>query len=155
VQRLTSSWTSIGCFSSKSYACDKAAIIRSRLTGQGLKHSDGELDVLNLLRHKIVDGQLFDDGNFMLYKNAFLSGKVFPKEPVYVVEGSTQYIIDKDFGGIYDNSWLIEIEDKTSVRVLTRIPVKKVRVSGIGTGASFDCSLDEINIIGRVTLTIN
>ena len=102
-----------------------------------------------------MDGQLFDDGNFMLYKNAFLSGKVFPKEPVYVVEGSTQYIIDKDFGGIYDNSWLIEIEDKTSVRVLTRIPVKKVRVSGIGTGASFDCSLDEINIIGRVTLTIN
>ncbi|NJD00751.1 phage repressor protein CI [Candidatus Erwinia dacicola] len=134
---------------------ETGATLEWLVTGQGLKHSDGELDVMSFPRYKIVDGQLLDDGIFMLDKNAFLPGKALPKEPISVLEGSTHYIIDKDFGEIYDNSWLIEIEGKTSVRVLTRIPVKKVRVSGVGPGASFDCSLDEINIIGRVALTIN
>ncbi|MCX8962735.1 phage repressor protein CI [Erwinia psidii] len=124
-------------------------------TGNGLRHNDGESDLMTIPRYRIVDGQLLDNGTFTLDKNVFLPGKDIPKSPVCVVEGTTQYIIDKDFGEIYDNSWLIEIEGKTSVRVLTRIPVKKVRVSGVGAGSSFDCSLDEINMIGRVALTIN
>ncbi|RAP70400.1 repressor protein CI, partial [Candidatus Erwinia dacicola] len=134
---------------------ETGATLEWLVTGQGLKHSDGELDVLNFPRYKIVDGQLLDDGIFMLDKSVFLHGRDLPKNPVCVVEGAIQYIIDKEISEIYDHSWLIEIEGKFSVRLLTRIPVKKVRVSSIGAGASFDCSIDDINIIGRVVLTIS
>ncbi|MWL34692.1 phage repressor protein, partial [Escherichia coli] len=37
-------------------------------------------------------------------------------------------------------------------RTLTRIPVGKVRVSGVGM--AFDCGIDDIKIIGRIVLTI-
>jgi hypothetical protein len=57
-----------------------------------------------------------------------------------------------EFTEVFDGEWLVDIEGKTSVRTLTRIPVKKVRVSG--AGAAFDCSIDDISVIGRVVLTI-
>lgn len=49
------------------------------------------------------------------------------------------------FDEVTDGKWLIEIEDKTSVRDLTRIPVGKVRVSGVGM--AFDFELDSIGAI--------
>ncbi|WP_409976925.1 hypothetical protein [Serratia quinivorans] len=47
---------------------------------------------------------------------------------------------------------MINIEGKTSVRTLTRIPVKKLRVSD--GKIAFDYSIDDIAIIGKVVLTI-
>ncbi|WP_390903063.1 S24/S26 family peptidase [Serratia quinivorans] len=63
-----------------------------------------------------------------------------------------QYIIGQNFTEIYDDEWLINIEGKTSVRTLTKIPVKKVRVSD--GKIAFDYSIDDIAIIGKVVLTI-
>ncbi|MHA6498980.1 S24/S26 family peptidase, partial [Escherichia coli] len=59
---------------------------------------------------------------------------------------------DQHFTEVYDDVWLVEVEGKTSVRTLTRIPVGKVRVSGVGM--AFDCGIDDIKIIGRIVLTI-
>ncbi|MBS2564772.1 phage repressor protein CI, partial [Salmonella enterica subsp. enterica serovar 1,4,[5],12:i:-] len=61
-------------------------------------------------------------------------------------------IVDTSFTEVYDDEWLVEIECKTSIRTLTRIPIKKVRVSGVGM--AFDCSIEDIKILGRVVLTI-
>ncbi|MFN1142651.1 hypothetical protein [Serratia quinivorans] len=47
---------------------------------------------------------------------------------------------------------MINIEGKTSVRTLTRIPVKKLRVSD--DKIAFDYSIDDIAIIGKVVFTI-
>ncbi|EDT6280965.1 phage repressor protein CI, partial [Salmonella enterica subsp. enterica serovar Worthington] len=60
--------------------------------------------------------------------------------------------VDTSFTEVYDDEWLVEIEGKTSIRTLTRIPIKKVRVSGVGM--AFDCSIEDIKILGRVVLTI-
>lgn len=121
-------------------------------TGNGKKFDDEELDVLKLPRSKIVDGQMYEAGFYLLDKVSFLPGKSIPQDPICVIDSSTQYIIDRQYSEIYDDEWLVEIEGKVSVRTLTRIPVKKVRVSGIGM--AFDCSLDEITVLGRVVLTI-
>lgn len=121
-------------------------------TGNGKKFDDEELDVLKLPRSKIVDGQIYEAGFYLLDKVSFLPGKSIPQDPICVIDSSTQYIIDRQYSEIYDDEWLVEIEGKVSVRTLTRIPVKKVRVSGIGM--AFDCSLDEITVLGRVVLTI-
>ncbi|EBF1550167.1 phage repressor protein CI, partial [Salmonella enterica] len=68
------------------------------------------------------------------------------------LEGNNQFIVDTSFTEVYDDEWLVEIEGKTSIRTLTRIPIKKVRVSGVGM--AFDCSIEDIKILGRVVLTI-
>ncbi|KAA1047260.1 phage repressor protein CI [Pseudocitrobacter sp. 73] len=121
-------------------------------TGRGRKFDDEELDILKVPRSKIVDGKLYDAGSFLLDKVTFLPGKPLPLKPMCVIDGLMQYIIDRSFSEVYDDDWLVEIEGKTSVRTLTRIPIGKVRVSGVGM--AFDCSIDDIKILGRVTLTI-
>lgn len=122
-------------------------------TGQGRKFDDEELDILKMSRRKIVDGLIYDAGMYMLDKVTFLPGIPLPSSPICVLEGSTQFIVDTTFNEVYDDQWLVEIEGKISIRTLTRIPIKKVRVSGVGM--AFDCGIDDIKVIGRVVLTIH
>lgn len=122
-------------------------------TGQGRKFDDEELDILKMPRRKIVDGLIYDAGMYMLDKVSFLPGVPLPTSPVCILEGNYQFIVDTSFTEVYDDQWLVEIEGKTSIRTLTRIPVKKVRVSGVGM--AFDCGIDDIKVIGRVVLTIH
>ncbi|TNV11614.1 phage repressor protein [Buttiauxella sp. B2] len=121
-------------------------------TGRGPKFDDEELDIIKIPRHKIVDGQLYDSGILMLDKVTFLPGKPQPQQPMCVINGLIQYIVDQHFTEVYDDEWLVNIEGKISIRTLTRIPVKKVRVSGVGM--AFDCEIDDITVIGRIVLTI-
>lgn len=121
------------------------------VTGEGKKYDDGKLDVMKFSRKKLVDGQLFESGYLMFDKVMFLPGVPLPTDPICVLDERTQYIIDQKFADVYDGQWVVNIEGKVSVRTLTRIPVQKVRVSGVGM--AFDCSIDDIEIIGRVVMT--
>lgn len=58
--------------------------------------------------------------------------------------------VQPKFDEVTDGKWLVEIEGKTSVRDLTRIPVGKVRVSGVGM--AFDCGIDEIGVIANIII---
>ncbi|WP_320738949.1 phage repressor protein CI [Enterobacter roggenkampii] len=122
-------------------------------TGQGRKFDDEELDILKMPRRKIVDGLIYEAGMYMLDKVSFLPGVPLPSSPICVLEGNNQFIVDTTFTEVYDDQWLVEIEGKTSIRTLTRIPIKKVRVSGVGM--AFDCGIDDITVFGRVVLTIH
>lgn len=121
-------------------------------TGHGRKFDDEELDILKMPRRKIVDGLIYEAGMYMLDKVSFLPGVPLPTSPICVLEGTNQFIVDTSFTEVYDDQWLVEIEGKTSIRTLTRIPIKKVRISGVGM--AFDCGIDDITVIGRVVLTI-
>lgn len=121
-------------------------------TGVGPKHEGEDFALLRVPRFKIVDGQLYEADILLLDHTTFLPGVTPPTDPICVIDGSDQRIIDRQFSEVYDGDWLIEVEGKTSVRALTRIPVKKVKVSG--PGVSFDCSIEDIKILGRVSLTI-
>lgn len=120
-------------------------------TGQGKKFSDDELDVMKFPRQKLIDGQLYESG-FLMFDNAlFLPGVPVPENPTCIIDGTAQFVIDKNYIEVFDGDWLIELEGKTSIRTLTRVPIKKVRVSG--SGMAFDCNLDDVNVIGRVIIT--
>ncbi|ELQ6062456.1 phage repressor protein CI [Cronobacter sakazakii] len=121
-------------------------------TGQGRTFDDEEIDIMKMSRRKIVDGLVYPAGMYMLDKVSFLPGVPLPTSPICVLEGTKQFIVDTSFTEVYDDQWLVEIEGKTSIRTLTRIPIKKVRVSGVGM--AFDCGIDDITVIGRVVLTI-
>ncbi len=122
-------------------------------TGEGKKFKDDELDILNLPRKKLVDGQLFESGFIMLDKAFFLAGRPLPECPFCLLDDKFHYIVDQKFGEIFDGEWLVNIEGKISVRTLVRIPIRKVRVSGVGM--AFDCDINDINVIGRIALKIN
>lgn len=122
------------------------------VTGSGKKFDDEELDILKFPRKKLVDGQLYDSGYVMFDKVFFRPGVPLPAAPICVQDEKAQYVLDQTFADVFDGEWLVSIEGKTSIRTLTRIPVKKVRVSGVGM--AFDCGLDDIQIIARVVLVI-
>lgn len=122
-------------------------------TGQGKMFEREAFEILKMPRHKLVDGLINETGFFMLDKTSFPPEAPLPESPVCVVEGSNQFIVNTSYSEVYDGLWLVEIEGKTSIRTITRIPVQKVRVSGLGM--AFDCGIDEIKVIGRVVLTIH
>ncbi|MGY0114838.1 phage repressor protein CI [Enterobacter roggenkampii] len=122
-------------------------------TGHGKKFDDEELDIMKFPRKKLVDGHLYDSGYVMFDKVFFRAGTPLPTTPICVQEEKAQYILDQQYSEVFDGEWLVNIEGKTSIRTLTRIPVKKVRISGVGM--AFDCSIDDIEVIGRVVLAIS
>lgn len=119
--------------------------------GTGKKYDDGKLDVMKFPRTKLVDGQLYDSGYLMFDKVMFLPGIPLPNDPFCVIDEKQQHIADRDFADVYDGEWLVDVEGKVSVRTLTRIPIRKVRVSGVGM--AFDCGIEDIKILGRIVLT--
>lgn len=121
-------------------------------TGEGKKYETESLDIMKFSRKKLVDGQLYDSGSVMFDKVMFRAGVPLPDNPVCVQDDKTQYILDQTFTEVFDGEWLVNIEGKTSIRTLTRIPIKKVRVSGVGM--AFDCGLDDIAVLGKVILVI-
>lgn len=121
-------------------------------TGNGKKYESDDLDIMKIPRKKLVDGQMFDAGITMFDSALFRAGIPLPNDPICLQDDKAQYIVDRKFAEIYDGEWLVNIEGKASVRSLVRIPIRKVRVSGIGM--AFDCSLDDIDVIGRIVMTI-
>lgn len=121
-------------------------------TGHGKKFDEAELDIMKFPRKKLVDGQLYDSGYVMFDKVFFRAGVPSPTSPFCVQDEKAQYILDQKFAEVFDGEWLVNIEGKTSIRTLTRIPIKKVRVSGVGM--AFDCAIEDIQVIGRVVLMI-
>ncbi|MER1434867.1 phage repressor protein CI [Enterobacter hormaechei] len=122
-------------------------------TGHGKKFDDEELDIMKFPRKKLVDGQLYDSGYVMFDKVFFRAGMPLPTAPICVQEEKAQYILDQQYSEVFDGEWLVNIEGKTSIRTLTRIPIRKVRVSGVGM--AFDCAIEDINVLGRVILMIS
>ncbi|WP_235402358.1 phage repressor protein CI [Enterobacter quasiroggenkampii] len=121
-------------------------------TGHGKKFDGDSLDIMKFPRKKLVDGQLFDSGYVMFDKVFFRAGVPLPSSPVCVQDEKAQYILDQNYSEVFDGEWLVNIEGKASIRTLTRIPIKKVRISGVGM--AFDCALDDITVIGRVVIVI-
>ncbi|MGH1606226.1 phage repressor protein CI [Yersinia proxima] len=121
------------------------------VTGAGRKFDDGQLDIFKIPKKKLIDGQLFDANYLMFDKAFFLPSQPQMKEPQVILDGEIQYIADCKFTEVYDGKWLVDIEGKISIRDLTRIPIRKVRVSGVGM--AFDCELDDIKVLARIVMT--
>ena len=119
-------------------------------TGNGPMYEDGKNDIVSIPRFKLQSGALLQS-NYYLFDKAFLPDDL--QDPIIIVDGDVTYIADRKFDEVTDGKWLVEIEGKTSVRDLTRIPVGKVRVSGVGM--AFDCRIDEISVLGKIVFIGN
>ncbi|UZX55805.1 helix-turn-helix domain-containing protein [Yersinia ruckeri] len=119
-------------------------------TGQGKMFDNSEADTIKLPRKKIIDGKIYDSNYLIFDKAFFLPAHSQMKEPQVILDTEVQYIVDRKFTEINDGKWLVDIEGKVSIRDLTRIPIRRVRVSGVGM--AFDCDLEDINVLGRVVM---
>ncbi|MFI7973203.1 MULTISPECIES: phage repressor protein CI [Serratia] len=117
-------------------------------TGRGNRYENQSMDVLEIQNLKLLGGELFQSGHIKLDLVVFGAGRPTPSHPVSILDGNNYYIIEKQISDIHDGKWLIEIDNQFSIRDLTRMPMKKVRVSGVGM--AFDCDIQELKAIGRV-----
>lgn len=108
-------------------------------------------DVIAVPRKKVIDGNVYDSSFFMLDK-AMLPQSL--QSPVLVLNEETMYLADQKFDEITDGMWLVVIEGKASIRRLTRIPVRKVRVTAPDPAHSFDCSIDDIQPLAKCHYTL-
>lgn len=122
------------------------------LTGVGEKANEKPTESASVIRKNLINGILSDGGYILLDRSIFLEPKQLPQKPNMIVDAGMQYVVDMDDKAVSDGLWLVNVEEKVSIRTLTRIPVRKLRVEG--AGAVFDCSIDDIEILGKVVLTI-
>lgn len=120
--------------------------------GTGVPFDNQKVDIIKLSNYRLVNGQLIPASSVMFDKVMFKNTAPLPDEPISVQDGDTYSIVDKKFADVFDGKWLVDIEGKISVRELTRIPIKKVRVSGVGI--PFDCDLEDLTVLGRVVTII-
>lgn len=117
-------------------------------TGKGKMYENQSVDILRLINHKLIDGEIFEAGDLMIDKVIFGAGIPIPSDPISVQDGKNYYLVDKKHGEVFDGQWLVKIDGRLSIRTLTRMPMQKVRVSG--SGMAFDCDLADLTVVGRV-----
>ncbi|MGT3214153.1 transcriptional repressor [Yersinia phage vB_YenM_324] len=117
-------------------------------TGEGKMFDDSQTDIFKIRKEKLIDGRVYEAGYLMFDKAFFPPNQAELKDPRVIIDNEIQYVVEYKFTDIFDGKWLVDIEGKTSIRELTRIPIRKVRVSGIGM--AFDCELTDITVLGRV-----
>ena len=116
-------------------------------TGQSDSANDNALnDVVAVARKKLVDGNLYDS-NFVLLDKAIIPRSIH--SPIVILTEGQLYLADSRFDEVTDGTWIVEIEGKTSIRDLIRIPVGKVMVKAKKTEYSFECMLDDIKPIAK------
>jgi phage repressor protein C with HTH and peptisase S24 domain len=130
-------------------ALETGTSLRWLTTGEGPMYLDQSSDVVAVDRLKLINGKLHPS-NYIMFDKALLPNGI--SSPRVILDGEVTHVVELETQTLTDGLWLIEIEGTASVKKLTRIPVGKVRVTG--DDISFDCSVDEIKLTGRVELTI-
>lgn len=130
-------------------ALETGVSLRWLTTGEGPMYLDQSNDLIAIDRLKLITGKLHPS-NYIMFDKTLLPKEI--NNPRAILDGDVTHVVELDTQTLTDGLWLIEIEGTASIKKLTRIPVGKVRVTG--DDISFDCSIDEIQLTGRVELTI-
>lgn len=126
-------------------ALETGASIGWLLTGKGDRSSDGaSADSQKVKKFTLSEDSLTDDG-LLAIQGAFFSKPL--SEPLAVSADNKLYFIERD-ASLADGEWLVDIEGAISIRHLTRLPGKKLHVTG--GKVPFECAIDEIKTVGRV-----
>ncbi len=143
-----STWTKRNTFPAELIircALDTGVSLAWLTSGQGLKRNPLTSDIVSIPSNVLINGELKPSGSISFDK-LFLPVEM--RDPLVLRSNGDFYFLDKAIAELSDGQWLVEIENKVSIRELAFIPVKKVRV--LGGGVHFDCGVDEIKILSKV-----
>jgi hypothetical protein len=127
-------------------ALETGASIAWLLTGNGSPFEASGVDD----RQKIETFTLSEE-SLVSTGTVTISGKFFSKpfaRPIGVQTEGKLYFIEQD-ASLADGVWLVDIEGAISIRELTKLPGRKLHVAG--GKVVFECGIDEIKTLGRVT----
>ncbi|MBK5015030.1 phage repressor protein CI [Pantoea sp. S62] len=131
-------------------AAETKASLAWLMTGEGPAFDPKESDVISINNIKLING-VIHQASYNLFDLSFLRNDL--KKPVQLIDGDQRYILETSFTDINDGLWLVEIDGTCSLKKISKIPNKKIKVSD--EQVSFDCSVDDIKPIGRVAMTVN
>lgn len=128
-------------------ALETGVSLRWLATGEGVMHEDGKSNGLSIEQLELSDGQLVKMG-YLLFDKEFLPDGL--QKPQCIVTDKTSYITDQIFSELYSGCYVVNIEGKIGIHDLERIPVNKLRVSGGGIKAPFECGINDITVLAKV-----
>ena len=126
------------------------ASLKWLMTGNGPAFDPKESDLISVSNIKLIDG-VIHPALHTLFDLSFLKRDL--KKPLQLIDGDSRYILETSFNDITDGIWLVEIDGSCSLKQISKIPSKKLKVSD--QKVSFECGIDDIKPIGRVAMTIN
>ncbi|HHW0229360.1 TPA: phage repressor protein CI [Escherichia coli] len=119
-------------------------------TGQGSKHSSLTTLVKELPKFHLNAGKMVECGSY-IFDTSFLPANL--SAPIVIQDGLMTYICDQNITDVLDGHWLINIDETYSIRHITRLPKKVIKVSS--SINSFECGFSDINFVARVYLFIS
>jgi len=119
-------------------------------TGQGLKTNSKNATTEELVKFRLTEGKMIEEGSF-IFDSSFLPASLHL--PIIVIDGATTYICDKKFGEVLDGHWLINIDGTYSIRSIIRLPKGRIKISSLDD--SFECNFSDIEIVARIELLIS
>lgn len=120
------------------------------MTGKGPAFEPRESDVVSVNNIKLIEGSIHQ-ASYTLFDLSFLKREL--KKPIQLIDVNNRFIIETSFTDITDGLWLVEIDGAHSLKRISRLPNKKIRVSD--DVITFECGYDDVNPIGRVAMTIS
>ena len=117
--------------------------------GQGDKSALIMNRTVTLAYKKLICGNLEDAGDCVF------DTKLLPKnlqKPEIISENELSYICDYGYDSVRDGLWIINIDGEISVRTITKLPQKRIRVEGKNN--SFECAINEIVLVAKVIISL-
>lgn len=131
-------------------ALETGASLSWLASGVGSRFNNESNDTISIKNKKIINGDIYD-ANYYIFDKAVLPNDLI--NPLAITTDDKIYITDMQVTEVIDGEWLIEVEGKTSIRKLTLIPIKKVKVTS--TEIDFECALEDIKVIARCRCVLN
>lgn len=130
-------------------ALETSVSLKWLVTGEGAMFTPDKSDIAFIETKKIIDGALLDSGH-RLFDRALLPTNT--TSLLLIEDKDATYIVDKEFNEITDGTWLINLDEKISIRNIARLPNNKIRVSN--DSVTFDCLINDITPLARVIKSI-
>jgi len=134
-------------------ALDTGVSLQWLATGKGplQNKSNSQQSANSLVPRKNLVAGILQDAEFWEINLGFIPHTV--SKPVFITSNIGAWIVDMSVIEISNGRWLLGINDKYDIYDVAILPGNKINVTSIG--ADFICKSDEINIAGKIILTID
>lgn len=120
------------------------------VSGKGELAVNAEAKLADIEIQELRNGEAFALGSYKI-DPSFLLREI--KSPLAVKSNRHIYVCDREDAILSDGQWLVQIEEKLSIKKINLIPVRKAIVSG--DGFTFECDINDIKPIAKVYSVIS
>lgn len=118
--------------------------------GKGIKYSN-ENHTAKKIPSVTLEGGVLSNGDLLFVDKELFPQVLFDPHVLFISNG--RYIIDLASVDVVDGLWLVEIDDKASLREIMRLPQQRIRVTN--ESGTFDCHINDIKLKGHVALVMH